>query len=60
VTRVAAPDEIGAVPMTVPPSMKLTEPDGVPDVAERRAVKVTGCPAMAGDGEARSIIVSGD
>ena len=51
VANVATPELSVALPMTVVPSMKLTDPVGVPEpgaTADTVAVNVTLCPATDG------------
>ena len=48
VANVATPPDKVAVPITVPASLKVTVPVGVPPVPVTVAVNVTGCPNALG------------
>ena len=54
--KVATPADSGLVPSTVPPSLNVTVPVGVPPVPVTVAVKVTGWPALLGFCEEVSVV----
>src|ERR1700680_876630 len=59
VLKVALPAERAPVPMIVVPSLNVTVPVGVPEVALTVAVKVTGWPKVDGfNEEARVVVVA--